>query len=109
MASRRRCRCPRRARSRMKSMQLNRLVSGGVLTAALTIAGFGNGHVAAQPSRAIPRTADGRPNLDGIWKVQGQAAADLQAVVSGGTIPYQPAAAQKKAQNFANRATADPL
>jgi hypothetical protein len=32
-----------------------------------------------------------------------------RGVVEGGEIPYQPWAAAKKAENFANRATADPL
>ena len=54
----------------------------------------------AQAART-PRTADGRPNLQGIWKVR--------AVPELRDLPYQPWAAQKKAENFANRATADPL
>ncbi len=70
---------------------------------------------------SIPRTADGRPNLQGIWQVRNRASYDLQdhvarngmpagrGVVEGGEIPYQPWAAAKKAENFANRATADPL
>ena len=70
---------------------------------------------------SIPRMADGRPNLQGIWQVRNRAAYDLQdhvarhgmpagrGVVEGGEIPYQPWAAAKKAENFANRATADPL
>jgi hypothetical protein len=70
---------------------------------------------------AIPRTADGRPNLQGIWKVASGAAVDLldhaatantpagQSVVEGGAIPYQAWAAKKRAENFAARATADPL
>ena len=65
--------------------------------------------------------ADGRPNLQGIWQVRNRASYDLQdhvarhgmpagrGVVDGGEIPYQPWAAAKKAENFANRATADPL
>ena len=81
----------------------------GCVAAALLIISTGHGPLSAQTARTIPRTADGRPKLDGIWRVQGRAEADLQSVVSGGTIPYQPAAAQKKALNFANRATADPL
>src|SRR5687767_6300293 len=70
---------------------------------------------------SIPRMADGRPNLQGIWQVRNRASYDLQdhvarhgmpagrGVVEGGEIPYQPGAAAKKAENFANRATADPL
>lgn len=68
-----------------------------------------------------PRTADGKPNLNGIWQVVGSAEWDLephspedgvpggQGVVEGGTIPYQPWALEKKKQNYAQRATADPL
>ena len=70
---------------------------------------------------ALPRTADGKPDLQGIWQAGSKAAYDLQdhaarqgmppgkGVVEGGEIPYQPWAAAKKVQNFANRATADPL
>ena len=71
--------------------------------------------------KTIPRTADGRPDLQGIWQVRNRASYDLQdhaakdgmpagkGVVEGGEIPYQPAAAAKKAANYANRKTADPL
>ena len=102
-------------------MRLNRLLSGGALAAALLMAGAGDGRIAAQASRTIPRTPDGRPNLDGIWQVRNRASSDLQdhlsrymmpaglSVVEGGEIPYQPWAARKKAENFANRTTADPL
>ena len=74
---------------------------------------------AAQTS--LPRTADGKPNLDGIWQASSTAAADLQdhaarynmlagrSVVDGGEIPYQPWALAKKAENFRNRQTADPV
>ncbi len=73
------------------------------------------------PQQSLPRTADGKPNLEGIWQASGSAAADLQdhaaslnmlagrSVVVGGTIPYQPWAAAKKAENFQNRQKADPL
>jgi hypothetical protein len=69
---------------------------------------------------ALPRTPDGRPNLQGIWQVLNTAAWDLQdhsarlgvpggqTVVDGNEIPYQPATLKQKQQNFANRATADP-
>ena len=105
-------------------MHLYRRLSGGALAAALLIVSAGDGRVsaqAAQAPRAIPRTADGRPNLDGIWQVRNRASYDLQdhlsrymmpagrSVVEGGEIPYQPWAAAKKAENFAKRAELDPL
>src|SRR5580692_113584 len=75
----------------------------------------------AAAQQSLPRTADGKPNLEGIWQASTTAAADLQdhvagldmlagrSVVAGGEIPYQPWAAKKKAENFQNRRTADPL
>src|SRR4051812_17904957 len=111
-------------------MYLNRRLSGAALAAALlTIAAGGGrggaqgapGSRAPQASRGNPRTADGRPNLDGIWQVRNRASYDLRdhlsryllpagrSVVEGGEIPYQPWAAAKKAENFAKRAELDPL
>jgi len=75
--------------------------------------------IAAQAG-AIPRTPDGRPNLQGIWQVLAPAAFDIQdhaprlgvpagqGVVEGNEIPYQPWALKRKQENFATRATADP-
>ena len=75
----------------------------------------------ATPGTSLPRTADGKPNLQGIWQARSRAAYDLQdhaarhgmpagkGVVEGGEIPYQPWALAKKAENFANRTKADPL
>ena len=74
---------------------------------------------AAQVS-ALPRTPDGKPDLQGIWQVLNPAAWDIQdhparlgvpagqGVVEGNEIPYQPSALAKKQENFANRLTADP-
>ncbi len=93
--------------------------------ASLTITALA-GALSAAPARTpdgrgIPRMADGKPNLEGIWQAYGSAAADLQdhaarlnmlagtSVVVGGQIPYQPWAAAKKAENFQNRERADPL
>jgi hypothetical protein len=93
-------------------MQTYRLVT-------ITVAALTGAFVAA--SQSIPRTADGKPNLQGIWQASSTAAADLQdhaagynmlagrSVVDGGLIPYQPWAAAKKTENFKTRTTADPL
>ncbi len=75
----------------------------------------------APRQQTLPRGADGKPNLQGIWQASGSAAADLQdhaaslnmpagrSVVTSGQIPYQPWAAKQRAENFQNRQTADPL
>ena len=82
------------------------------------------------PAYKAPRTADGKPNLNGIWQVLNTANWDLQGhaaqaglvvemgaigavpaglgVVEGNEIPYRPEAAAKKKENFANRLTLDP-
>jgi hypothetical protein len=70
----------------------------------------------------VPRTADGKPDLQGIWQVHNRAAYDIEShdaklgmpagpgvLVDGGEIPYQPWAAAKRAENFSKRQTADPL
>ena len=71
-------------------------------------------------ARPLPRTADGKPDLSGIWQAVNTAAWDIQdhhaqkgvpggqGVVEGDEIPYQPWALAKKKENFENRATADP-
>jgi len=76
-------------------------------------------HAAAQ-APATPRTADSKPNLQGIWQVLNTAAWDIQdhaarlgvpagqGIVDGNELPYQPAALAKKRANFESRATADP-
>jgi len=83
----------------------------------------------AQAYRA-PRTADGKPNLNGIWEAMNTANWDLRphaaaqgpvlslgaqfsippgiGVVEGDEIPYLPAAAAKQKENFAKRAMLDP-
>src|SRR5580698_785671 len=75
----------------------------------------------ASPRPNLPRTADGKPNFEGIWQASSTAGADLEdhvaslnmlagrSVVAGGEIPYLPWAAKQRAENFRNRLTADPL
>lgn len=84
---------------------------------------------AQAPAGRPPRTADGKPNLNGIWQALNTANWDLQThgpsggppalgaigatppglgVVEGGEIPYLLQAAEKKKQNFASRWTVDP-
>ena len=76
----------------------------------------------ASAQKALPRTADGKPNLEGIWQASSTAAADLQdhvaglnmpagrsVIAGGGAIPYQTAAAAQRNVNFQNRLKADPL
>ena len=81
--------------------------------------------VAQAPAAAArsqgPRTADGKPDLNGIWQVLNSAHWNLephspeegvpggQGVVEGGTIPYQPAALAKRSENYKRRATDDPV
>jgi hypothetical protein len=82
------------------------------------------------PAYKAPRTAGGKPDLNGIWQALNTANWDIQdhsagpgsltalgalgaippgaGVVEGDEIPYLPAALQKKRDNFANRLTRDP-
>jgi len=77
-----------------------------------------------------PRTADGKPNLNGIWQSMNTANWDLEghaakagpvvalgasfsepaglSVVEGGTIPYRPAMLAKKKENATKWLTEDP-
>ena len=65
--------------------------------------------VQTAPTNDVPRTADGKPNLQGIWRADNKVGDDVQSFVEGGTIPYQTSAVAKKRENAANRADADPL
>src|SRR4030095_15791522 len=85
---------------------------------------------AQPPGYKARRTADGKPDLNGIWQALGSAHWDIEGhaarpgaivalgaagavpaglgVVEGGAIPYQPWAAEKKKENLKNWLTADP-
>ena len=74
----------------------------------------------ATETGVVRRTAEGTPDLSGIWQVMNTAAWDIQdhpaqkgvpagqGVVEGNELPYLSAAAAKKKANYDNRATADP-
>jgi hypothetical protein len=104
-----------------------RIVSGVVVLAGLQLAVIPSAGQA--PASPAAKTADGKPNFNGIWQAVNTANWDLedhlpragvpqlgvigvtppgQGVVEGGEIPYQPAAAKKKQENFRNRTSADP-
>jgi len=87
--------------------------------------------MAAQaPAYRAPRTADGKPNLNGIWQAMTSAYWDVEphaagpslvrelgaiaavpgglGVVDGGQIPYRPEALARRNENRAKRLTLDP-
>ncbi|MBM3821049.1 MAG: hypothetical protein FJW14_18815, partial [Acidimicrobiia bacterium] len=77
-----------------------------------------------------PRTADGRPDLNGIWQALNTASWNIEAhaaapgaipalaasgaipaglgVVQGGPLPYRPEALARRDEHFAKRVTLDP-
>src|SRR5687768_16829175 len=102
----------------------------GVLFFLVLVTGVGVQMYLAGPSGAqapaarqaqIPRTADGKPNLQGIWQVRNRAASSIEpqlaryrmppslGVVDGGAIPYQEWALKKREENYAKRYELDPL
>jgi hypothetical protein len=112
----------------MKALRAIRLPGLAVLAATtIVVVGLAGEGVMGQPAAGAggryqgPRTSDGKPDLNGIWQVLNSAHWNLephspeegvpggQGVVEGGSIPYQPWALEKRKENAARRATADPL
>jgi hypothetical protein len=98
-----------------------RPLSRAILTPILLVLATGaSGGAQTATGSAMPRAADGKPDLSGIWQVMNTAAWDIEdhsaqkgvpagiGVVVGNDIPYKPEALAKKRQNYQDRATADP-
>jgi hypothetical protein len=108
-------------------MQEHRLIAMARMAALLVLIGM---PAAAQSQNRIPRGANGKPDLNGIWQAMTTANWDIEAhearagvlaalgaigaepagqgIVEGGSIPYLPAAAGKRKTNFENRLELDP-
>ena len=90
----------------------------GVLLMTTSAARPAEGQTSASV-RTLPRAADGKPDLSGIWQALNTAAWNIQdhpaqkgipggqGVVEGNDIPYLPGALQKKQDNWTNRLTRD--
>ena len=101
----------------MPTRLIGTLVAAAALASAFAQA---QGQAQAPQAAALRRTADGKPDLSGIWQVMEtanwnvlghQAQPGVPAgpgVVEGNEIPYQPWALARQKENFARRATADP-
>lgn len=123
---------------------MKRLITSSALTVgAFLVAGFASdflviaqapapvGTVPFPANYKAPRTADGKPDLNGIWQALTTANWDIQdhpaskgvgtetigvygaqpgglGIVEGNEIPYQPWALAKKNENFEKRLNSDP-
>ena len=112
-----------RADLRRTSAAVFALAGAIALTSFVPLSGQGQ-------STAIPRTADGKPNLTGIWQAMNTANWNVEphearmgpvvalgaafsvapgpGVVEGNEIPYRPEAAAKRKENADNWLTRDP-
>ena len=75
--------------------------------------------VPAASGRPLPRTADGKPDLSGVWQAMTTAHVDIEphaaardipaglGIVEGGELPYQPASLTRREENRRNRAARD--
>ena len=110
---------------------MSRCMTRVLAAAGLAILWIGNSLASGQSAQPkIPRMAGGKPDFNGVWESLSTANWDLQdhspyagpmwetgaigaapagqGVVEGGLIPYLPAAAEKRKQNFVNRRSSDP-
>src|SRR3989338_1937057 len=110
-----------------------RSIAGSAACAVVAVVCFGAAWPAAQsslPQGQIPRTPDGKPDLNGIWQAMNTANFDLEdhgagpspvlaagaigaippgeSVVEGGQIPYRPEALAKRNENRRNSVPGKP-
>lgn len=100
----------------MINAELKSVLASRCLLLALLLAPL----FAAGKATSIPRAANGKPDLSGIWQTTSAADFDLEphaarkdappgpGIVDGGVIPYLPEALAQKKKNFAARDQADP-
>lgn len=115
------------------SDDVRRAAIAASLTCALMSPEFGTANVAGQgPGYLAPRTADGKPNISGIWQALNEANWNLLShpaqpgpyprllgawgaeppslgFVDGDQIPYLPAAVARKDENYRTRMMTDPF
>ena len=106
------------------------VVGVGVAAVAVLVWVFGMPVAGQAPNYRAPRTADGKPNLNGIWQALNTANWDIQdhaarsgpvvalgaafsvpaglGIVEGNEIPYKPEALKKKQENAAKWLQNDP-
>ncbi len=106
----------------VRLMTIKRAASAGVMAAAVAAVVFSavGREASGQSAYRAPRTTDGKPDLQGIWRTMNSANVNIQdhsagsmgpaghGVVVGNELPYLPAALAKKKQNAAKWRTEDP-
>ena len=107
-----------------------RNVSIALILVAVTSLMLATPAIGQTPAYKAPRTADGKPNLNGIWQAFNEANWDIEphaasaaplaqtgaigatppgmGVVEGGPIPYQSSAMEKRRANYKDRQSLDP-
>ena len=115
---------------RFRLTQVAGFIACGVALCTLSACGSSPATTGDGGASSYSRTADGKPNLNGIWQAMNSANWNIEAheakqgpivalgaafsvpaglgVVEGGEIPYQPAALAKRQENGASWVTRDP-
>jgi hypothetical protein len=94
---------------------MNGRFASWILTAVAGAMIAGAARPAIAQAYTPPRTADGQPDLQGIWEVKTSPDKDIEKAKGlivepkNGKIPYLPAAVAQRKQNEKNSATEDPV